>query len=100
MQVCSSCAPTRAGLFNVHPLSLPCALCRSVQCPIPYLSPCTGLFIIDTESVLRQIIVNDIGVGRSVDEVMRLVQAYQFVDIHGEGELLKYSYKTLGKCTD
>ena len=45
-----------------------------------------GLFIIDTEGVLRQIIVNDIGVGRSVDEVMRLVQAYQFVDIHGEGE--------------
>ena len=46
----------------------------------------TGLFIIDTEGVLRQIIVNDIGVGRSVDEVLRLVQAYQFVDIHGEGE--------------
>ncbi|XP_043227250.1 peroxiredoxin-2-like [Amphibalanus amphitrite] len=46
--------------------------------------PFRGLFIIDTEGVLRQIIVNDIGVGRSVDEVMRLVQAYQFVDIHGE----------------
>ncbi|XP_037070021.1 peroxiredoxin-2-like [Pollicipes pollicipes] len=46
--------------------------------------PFRGLFIIDTEGVLRQIIVNDIGVGRSVDEVLRLVQAYQFVDIHGE----------------
>jgi len=46
--------------------------------------PFRGLFIIDTEGVLRQIIVNDIGVGRSVDEVMRLVQANQFVDLHGE----------------
>ena len=28
--------------------------------------------------------VNDLPVGRSVDEVLRLVQAFQFVDKHGE----------------
>jgi alkyl hydroperoxide reductase subunit AhpC len=43
-----------------------------------------GLFIIDPKGVLRQITVNDLPVGRSVDEVLRLVQAFQFTDKHGE----------------
>ena len=43
-----------------------------------------GLFIIDPKGVLRQITVNDLPVGRSVDETLRLVQAFQFVDEHGE----------------
>lgn len=43
-----------------------------------------GLFIIDDKGVLRQMTVNDLPVGRSVDEVMRLVQAFQFSDKHGE----------------
>jgi alkyl hydroperoxide reductase subunit AhpC len=34
--------------------------------------------------VLRQITVNDLPVGRSVDETLRLVKAFQFVDKHGE----------------
>lgn len=45
-----------------------------------------GLFIIDGKGVLRQITVNDLPVGRSVDEVLRLVQAFQYTDEHGEGE--------------
>lgn len=43
-----------------------------------------GLFIIDGQGTLRQIIINDLPVGRSVDEILRLVQAYQFTDQHGE----------------
>ncbi|XP_003428081.1 peroxiredoxin-2 [Nasonia vitripennis] len=43
-----------------------------------------GLFIIDKEGVLRQITVNDLPVGRSVDEVLRLIKAFQFVEKHGE----------------
>uniref|UniRef100_A0A0R3RXD3 thioredoxin-dependent peroxiredoxin n=1 Tax=Elaeophora elaphi TaxID=1147741 RepID=A0A0R3RXD3_9BILA len=43
-----------------------------------------GLFIIDPKGILRQITVNDLPVGRSVDETLRLVQAFQFVDKHGE----------------
>jgi alkyl hydroperoxide reductase subunit AhpC len=43
-----------------------------------------GLFIIDDKGVLRQITINDFPVGRSVDETLRLVQAFQFVDKHGE----------------
>jgi alkyl hydroperoxide reductase subunit AhpC len=45
-----------------------------------------GLFIIDAKGVLRQITVNDLPVGRSVDEALRLVQAFQYTDEHGEGE--------------
>lgn len=43
-----------------------------------------GLFIIDDKGVLRQITMNDLPVGRSVDETLRLVQAFQYTDQHGE----------------
>jgi len=43
-----------------------------------------GLFIIDGKGILRQITINDLPVGRSVDESLRLVQALQFTDKHGE----------------
>ncbi|XP_038173323.1 peroxiredoxin-4 isoform X1 [Arvicola amphibius] len=43
-----------------------------------------GLFIIDDKGVLRQITLNDLPVGRSVDETLRLVQAFQYTDKHGE----------------
>ncbi|VDN82721.1 unnamed protein product [Brugia pahangi] len=43
-----------------------------------------GLFIIDPKGILRQITINDLPVGRSVDETLRLIQAFQFVDKHGE----------------
>jgi alkyl hydroperoxide reductase subunit AhpC len=44
-----------------------------------------GLFLIDPDGVLRQITINDLPVGRSVDETLRLVKAFQFVEKHGEG---------------
>ena len=40
--------------------------------------------MIDDKGILRQITVNDLPVGRSVDETLRLVQAFQFTDKHGE----------------
>jgi alkyl hydroperoxide reductase subunit AhpC len=43
-----------------------------------------GLFIIDRKGILRQITVNDLPVGRDVGETLRLVQAFQFTDEHGE----------------
>lgn len=46
--------------------------------------PYRGLFIIDGKQNLRQITVNDLPVGRSVDETLRLVQAFQYTDKHGE----------------
>lgn len=43
-----------------------------------------GLFIIDTKGIVRQITMNDLPVGRSVDETLRLVQAFQYTDENGE----------------
>uniref|UniRef100_H3B2U4 thioredoxin-dependent peroxiredoxin n=1 Tax=Latimeria chalumnae TaxID=7897 RepID=H3B2U4_LATCH len=48
-----------------------------------------GLFIIDDKGILRQITINDLPVGRSVDETLRLVQAFQFTDKHGEGKWVR-----------
>ncbi len=43
-----------------------------------------GLFLIDPKGVIRQATVNDLPVGRNVDEVLRLIEAFQFVEKHGE----------------
>jgi peroxiredoxin (alkyl hydroperoxide reductase subunit C) len=46
--------------------------------------PLRALFIIDPTGTLRQITVNDLPVGRNVDEIIRLIKAFQFVETHGE----------------
>ena len=46
--------------------------------------PLRALFIIDPEGTLRQITCNDLPVGRNVDEILRLIKAFQFVEKHGE----------------
>lgn len=43
-----------------------------------------GLFLIDKAGVVRHQVVNDLPLGRSVDEALRLVKALQFVEAHGE----------------
>ena len=43
-----------------------------------------GLFLIDKEGVVRHALVNDLPLGRSVDEALRLVDALQFTEAHGE----------------
>ena len=43
-----------------------------------------GTFIIDSTGKVRNVTVNDAPVGRSVEETMRLVQAFQYTDTHGE----------------
>lgn len=40
----------------------------------------SGLFIIAPDGTLRQKTVNDLPVGRSVDETLRLVKAFQVRD--------------------
>ena len=47
-----------------------------------------GSFIIDANGIVRQITINDLAVGRSVEETLRLVEAFQFTDKHGEGKFL------------
>ena len=43
-----------------------------------------GTFIIDTKGILRHISINDLNVGRNVDEYVRLIQAFQFSEKHGD----------------
>ncbi|XP_032889732.1 thioredoxin-dependent peroxide reductase, mitochondrial [Amblyraja radiata] len=43
-----------------------------------------GLFIIDTNGIIKHMAISDLPVGRSVDETLRLVKAFQFVETHGE----------------
>ena len=43
-----------------------------------------GLFIIDPQGKVRQVTVNDLPVGRNVDEALRLIKAFQFFEAHGE----------------
>lgn len=43
-----------------------------------------GQFIIDKEGIIRHVLINDLGIGRSVDEGIRLLDALQFTEKHGE----------------
>lgn len=43
-----------------------------------------GLFLIDKDGVVRHATVNDLPLGRNVDEAMRVLDALQFTEEHGE----------------
>ena len=43
-----------------------------------------GSFLIDQKGVVRHQVVNDLPLGRNVDEMLRMVDALQFTEAHGE----------------
>ena len=43
-----------------------------------------GLFLIDKQGIVRHQVVNDLPLGRSVDEALRMVQALQYFEKNGE----------------
>ena len=43
-----------------------------------------GLFIIDPKGKIRHMQITDAPVGRDVDETLRLINAFRYVDTHGE----------------
>lgn len=43
-----------------------------------------GLFLIDKQGIVRHQVVNDLPLGRSVDEALRMVDALQFYEENGE----------------
>lgn len=51
-----------------------------VGAPVAY----RGLFLIDKKGVVRHQVVNDLPLGRSVDEAIRIVDALQFFEANGE----------------
>jgi peroxiredoxin (alkyl hydroperoxide reductase subunit C) len=43
-----------------------------------------GLFLIDKQGIVRHQLVNDLPLGRNVDEVLRIIDALQFTEEYGE----------------
>ena len=43
-----------------------------------------GSFLIDQKGVVRHQVVNDLPLGRNIDEMIRMVDALQFTEEHGE----------------
>ncbi|XP_046406509.1 peroxiredoxin 1-like [Ischnura elegans] len=81
--------PRKQG--GLGPMNIPLLADKTMQIARSYGTldeesgcPLRGLFIIDSKQVLRQATINDFPVGRSVEEVLRLVQAFQYTDVNGE----------------
>ena len=43
-----------------------------------------GLFLIDKEGVVRHSVINDLPLGRNIEEALRMVDALQFFEEHGD----------------
>jgi peroxiredoxin (alkyl hydroperoxide reductase subunit C) len=43
-----------------------------------------GLFLIDKKGIVRHVTVNDLSLGRNVEEALRVLDALQFTEEHGE----------------
>jgi peroxiredoxin (alkyl hydroperoxide reductase subunit C) len=43
-----------------------------------------GLFLIDKQGIVRHALINDLPLGRNVDEALRVLDALQFTEKHGE----------------
>ena len=43
-----------------------------------------GTFLIDRDGIVRHQLVNDLPLGRNVDEALRVIDALQFHETHGE----------------
>jgi peroxiredoxin 2/4 len=43
-----------------------------------------GTFLIDKQGIVRHQVVNDLGLGRNIDDALRTLDALQFLEQHGE----------------
>ena len=59
-------------------------ICRAYDVETPGGVALRGAFLIDKNGVVRSQIINDLPLGRNFDEVIRLVEALQFHEEHGE----------------
>lgn len=61
------------------------AICKAYDVQTPDGSVAfRGSFLIDKEGIVRHQVVNDLPLGRNVDEMLRMVDALQFTEEHGE----------------
>lgn len=81
--------PVKSG--GIGPISFTLAadmthtICKSygVEHPVAGVA-LRGAFMIDDKGVVRSQIVNDLPIGRNVDEILRIIDAIQFFEEHGE----------------
>ena len=59
-------------------------ICRAYDVEAPEGVAYRGSFLIDREGVVRHQVVNDLPLGRNIDEMIRMVDALQFHEEHGE----------------
>ncbi|MCE9529383.1 MAG: peroxiredoxin [Planctomycetales bacterium] len=78
---------TEGGLGNLaYPLvaDLNKSIARSYDVLFDESIALRGLFLIDKQGIVRHQVVNDLPLGRSVDEALRMVQALQYFEKNGE----------------
>ena len=81
-------AVTNGGIGQIHyPLiaDVNHHICQTygVEHPTAHIA-LRGAFLIDKQGIVRSQIVNDLPLGRNVDELLRLVDALEFHEQHGE----------------
>ena len=77
----------KGGIGNIqYPLvaDLTKEISRSYEVLVDDSVALRGLFLIDKEGVIQHSVVNSLSLGRSVDEALRMVDALQHTEKHGE----------------
>ena len=77
----------QGGIGNIRfPLvsDLDKSICRAYGICLEEGVSLRGLFLIDPAGIVRHALVNDLPLGRNVDEALRMVDALQFFEQHGE----------------
>jgi peroxiredoxin 2/4 len=77
----------KGGIGNVqYPLvsDLNHSISKSYEVLINDSLALRGLFLIDKEGIIRHALVNDLPLGRSTEEALRVIDALQFTEEHGE----------------
>lgn len=59
-------------------------ICRAYDVETPAGVALRGAFLIDKSGVVRSQLINDLPLGRNFDEIIRLFEALQFSEQHGE----------------
>lgn len=59
-------------------------IARSYDCLFDESVAFRGTFLIDQDKKVRHILINDLPLGRSIDEAIRMVDALNFFEQHGE----------------
>ena len=84
---CTNTAPAKGGIGNIqYPLvaDVKKTIARDYGVLFDDSIALRGLFLIDPKGTVRHAVVNDLPLGRNVDEALRMVDALQFTEKHGE----------------